>query len=382
MADNDVSRDDRQLPASARRLQKAAEDGQVPRSRDAGHALLLSAALAALTWLGGGVAQGALDIVRAGMRFTPAQVFEPARLVERLHTLGASALGTTLPTVGLLVAAAVVASMIPGGPVFSGKPVAVDFGRLDPLRGFGRLLSKDAAVDAVKLLAVASALVLTAWQFTGGSLVRFGGLSSQPLEAGLARVFDTLGTGMSWLVGVLVCLAAIDAPLQWYRHRVSLRMTHQEVREEAKEAEGDPHQRGRIRARQREVGRARMLAAVPSADVVVTNPTHYAVAIRYDESRMGAPRVVAKGVDLLATRIRELAAECGVPMLESPPLARALYAHVEVDREIPATLYAAVAQVLAYVYQLRHFVPGRDRVPVPPSGVDLPPGLDPQERAE
>jgi flagellar biosynthetic protein FlhB len=158
-------------------------------------------------------------------------------------------------------------------------------------------------------------------------------------------------------------------------------MTHEEVREEFKQSEGDPQIKGRIRAKQREVAMARMMAAVPSADVIVTNPTHYAVAIRYDESGDRAPRVVAKGADHLAARIRELAERARVPMVEAPPLARALYARVEVDREIPEALYTAVAQILAYVFRLREWVPGRGPMPTLPQAVAVPPGLDPREAA-
>ena len=154
-------------------------------------------------------------------------------------------------------------------------------------------------------------------------------------------------------------------------------MTHQEAREEVRESEGDPMVKGKIRARQREVAMARMMQAVPQADVVVTNPTHFAVAIRYDESKMGAPRVIAKGADHLAARIREIAKASAVPLVEAPPLARALYARVDIDREIPETLYNAVAQVLAYVYQLRRWVPGRGPMPAAPDDLPIPAGLDP-----
>lgn len=191
-----------------------------------------------------------------------------------------------------------------------------------------------------------------------------------------------MAAGLVALVGVLAAVALVDVPFQWFRHRADLKMTHQEARQEAKESEGDPMLRGRMRARQREIAGRRMLVAVPTADVVITNPTHYAVAIRYDESAMGAPRVVAKGADLLAARIREIATQAGVPVLGAPPLARALYAHVEVDREIPAALYNAVAQVLAWVYQLRHATDPRARAPVAPAAIEVPPGMDPAPGGE
>ena len=183
---------------------------------------------------------------------------------------------------------------------------------------------------------------------------------------------------LSALMGVLLLIALIDVPWQIFRHRSQLKMSFQDVRDEVKESEGDPMLRARIKQRQREMGRARMLSAVPAADAVITNPTHYAVAIRYDEAKMGAPRVVAKGADHMAATIRSIAERHGVTIVELPPLARALYTHVKLDHEIPGPLYSAVAQVLAYVYQLRHFVPGRTgRPPQAPSQIEIPAELDP-----
>jgi flagellar biosynthetic protein FlhB len=178
--------------------------------------------------------------------------------------------------------------------------------------------------------------------------------------------------------GVVIAVALVDGPLQIWRHHKKLRMTAQEAKDEFRQSEGDPQIKARIRQRQREMSRGRMLAAVPSASVIVTNPSHFAVALKYDESGMGAPRVIAKGADLLAARIREIAAESGVPMLEAPPLARALFKHVELDQEIPAVLYSAVAQVLAWVYQLQQHLDGGGAFPREP-GIAVPKGMDPQE---
>lgn len=379
MADNDVSREDRQLPASERRLQNAAQEGRVPRSRDVVHALMVGSALGGIAAFGPSVATRLMEVVRAGLRFDAAGVLEPARMSARLGDLGIAALAGALPLMGIAAAAGIAGSLLPGGAVFTTKPLMPDFSRLNPVNGLGRLFSRDAVIDLGKLLLIVIALGVAAWQYVGGSLQAFAGLAPLPLVQGIGAGLGRVQGGLGVLVGVLAAAALIDGPLQWFRHRSNLKMTLQEVKDEHKETEGDPHVKGRIRARQREIGRARMLAAVPSADVVVMNPTHYAVALRYDESRMGAPRVVAKGADLMALRIRDLARECGVPLLEAPPLARALYANVEVDREVPAALYNAVAQVLAWVYQLQHHVPGRGRMPEPPAEFDLPRGLDPHE---
>jgi flagellar biosynthesis protein FlhB len=181
---------------------------------------------------------------------------------------------------------------------------------------------------------------------------------------------------------VLVLAAAVDLPLQWFRLRNSLRMSHRDVSDEQKETEGDPRIKGRIRSLQMQMRRKQMMSAVPRADVIITNPSHYAVAIRYNEHESGAPLVIAKGVDHLATRIREIAQGCDIPFVEAPPLARALYRHVEVDQHIPAALYHAVAQVLAYVYQLRQWRGGQGRAPTMPAQIAVPAGLDPHEASQ
>ncbi|MFT3802880.1 MAG: flagellar type III secretion system protein FlhB [Burkholderiaceae bacterium] len=382
MAENEQSSEDRDLPATARRLQKAAQEGQVPRSRDVGHALVMGAAVAAFGLMGPALANSVVQIVRTSMHFTPRQVHEPALMGVRLYEHALQGMAAAVPLMGLLVLVAAAACLIPGGLVLSGKPVKFQFSRLSPVSGIKRVFSRESLVNLLKLSAISGAIGWSAWQYTGGSLARFAGLADMPLLPALSSGFDTLSTGLAIMAGVLLAVAIADVPWQWFNHRRRLKMTRKEVRDEHKETEGDPHIKARVRMRQREIGRARMLAAVPSADAIITNPTHYAVAIRYDEENFGAPRVVAKGVDHLAVRIRELGKESGVTIVELPPLARALYAHVEVDHEVPAVLFSAVAQVLAYVFHLRHFVPGRGRMPQAPTQVDLPAGLDPQEAGQ
>jgi flagellar biosynthetic protein FlhB len=382
MADNETSREDRQLAPSAKKLHKARTEGQVPRSRDLSHALVLGAALGGLIAFGPALGARALELVGKSLRFTRVQAIDTSQLSQWLGMAGTSALWILVPCCLVLALAGAASTMIPGGPVLTTKPLDFNFGRLDPIKGLGRIFSKDSLVDLARLGALAAALTGLAIWFAASHLDRYVALGMMPLPAALSFAHEEIAAGIGLLVGLLATAASIDVPLQWWRHRRNLRMTHQEAREEFKEAEGDPHVRGRIRGRQREISRGRMLAAVPAADVVLTNPTHYAVAIRYDESGMGAPRVVAKGADHLAAKIREIAMDAGVPLFEAPPLARALYAHVEVDREIPAALYTAVAQVLAYVYQLRNYVPGRGTRPRAPQELQVPPELDPKEAAE
>jgi flagellar biosynthetic protein FlhB len=262
--------------------------------------------------------------------------------------------------------------------VFTLKPAMPDLTRLDPMKGLGRMFSKDSAVDIGKLAAIAMAVGGVGFWLAASGLAQFAALAGMSLPAALATAGADLRYGLIAVAGVVIAVALADGPLQIFRHHQKMMMTPQEAKQEYKEAEGDPHVKGRIRERQRAMSRGRMLQAVATADVVVTNPTHFAVALKYEDGAMSAPRVVAKGADLLAAKIRELAQEAGVPLLESPPLARALYKHVEVDGEIPAALYSAVAQVLAWVYQLNQHVAGHGKRPNEP-GIVVPDGLDPLE---
>ncbi len=377
MADSDQDKEDRQLPASERRLARAREEGQTARSRDAGHALVLGTGLAAAMVLGPGLGSSTRDLLRGALRFGRDQTRIAETMPLWFGTIAIDALIMLLPLLIVLALAAAIGGMLPGGPVWSTKPMSIQFNRLDPRNGLSRIFSRDGLVDIVKLLAIAAALIaLSAW-FTTGRIERFAALMVVPLPSALADTGGMFLHGAALLIGVLWLVAVVDVPLQWFRFRTNMMMTVQEARQELKESEGDPMVKGRIRSRQREMARARMLAAVPKADVVITNPSHFAVAIRYDEALLGAPRVIAKGADFMAAQIRETAKAAGVPLVSAPPLARALYAHVELDAEIPAALYAAVAQVLAYVFQLRRHVPGRGPMPTEPDDLEVPPDLDP-----
>ena len=376
MADQD--KDSKNLPASQKRLQKAAEEGQIPRSRDLTHAAAIAAIILGFGTLGSSISGGMLELMADGMRWTPDLLRDPARMTQRLGTVAGGGLAAVWPMMALLATILTAAAMLPGGALLTAKPLEPKLSKIDPISGFGRLFSKDSLVNMLKLLSVSSLLALVSWLLLRNGFSFYAGLADLPLGSAVARGLDRLLTSLSALMGVLLLIALIDVPWQIYRHRSRLRMSHQDLRDEVKESEGDPMVRARIKQRQREMGRARMLAAVPAADAVITNPTHYAVAIRYDEAKMGAPRVVAKGADHMAATIRSIARHHGVTIVELPPLARALYTHVRLDHEIPATLYTAVAQVLAYVYQLRHFVPGRSaRRPQAPTGIQIPPELDP-----
>jgi flagellar biosynthetic protein FlhB len=378
MAESSEDRDQRQLPASERKLQKARDDGQVPRSREVAHAAALLAALATAAAYGPTLAERIMAMVRGTLRFDRALSREPQRALELASAAAGEALWAVLPLLAAPLAAAAFATLAIGGLVWSTKPITPDLTRLDPMKGLERIFSRKALVDLLKLAAIALAVGSVGGVFVSDGLSRFAALAGLPLPAALSAAAGDLRMGLALIAAVVVVAALADGPLQIWRHHDQLKMSLKEVRDEYKQTEGDPHVRAARRERQRAMSRGRMLAAVPTADVVVTNPTHFAVALEYVDGEMGAPRVVAKGADLLAARIREIATDAGVPILEAPPLARALYTHVEVDREIPAPLYAAVAQVLAWVYQLQQHAAGRGARPTEP-GVVVPPGLDPLE---
>lgn len=376
MADQD--KDSKNLPASQRRLEKARQEGQVPRSRDLTHAAAIAAILLGFHTLGPSLGAGMIQVMRDGMTWSRPQVSDPSWMLRRFGDLGAEGFQTVWPMMALVSTVLVVSAMLPGGILLTGKPLSPKFSRLDPMSGFGRIFSKDSLVNLLKLMSVSALLAIVSWLLLRNGFAKFAHLGELAFVAAVTSGLGHLLNFLAALMGVLIFIALIDVPWQIYSNASKLRMSHQDMRDENKESEGDPMVRARIRQRQREMGRARMLSAVPAADAVITNPTHYAVAIRYDEASMGAPRVVAKGADHMAATIRAIASNHGVTLVELPPLARALYAHVKVDQEVPAALYTAVAQVLAYVYQLRQFVPGRSaRKPQAPVQIQVPPELDP-----
>jgi flagellar biosynthetic protein FlhB len=380
MSETSDDRDERRLPPSARKLAQAREDGQIPRSREVSHAAALLATIACVAFWGPAFAERTLSMLRGVLRFDRAATREPARAMELAGSAALEGFWAVLPMLVAPVAAAALATLAVGGLVLTSKPLVPDLSRVDPFSGLSRLFSKDSLIDLGKLALIAAAVGAVGVWFASGGLQRFAAYAGMPLPAALAMAGNDLKNGLMWVSGVVVAAALLDGPLQIWRHRQQLMMTPAEAKQEYRESEGDPQVKAKIKERQRAMSRGRMLAAVPAADVVVTNPTHFAVALKYQDGAMAAPKVVAKGADLLAARIRELAAEAGVPLLEAPPLARALYRHVEVDREIPAALYSAVAQVLAWVYQVQQHAAGRAARPLEP-GIVVPPGLDPQEAA-
>jgi flagellar biosynthetic protein FlhB len=379
MADSDSSSQERTLEPSARRLEEARREGQVPRSRYLSHLLLLGGAALALFLLADPLLADLRRLIARGMSFDALALHEPARMTARLGELASAGLLAIAPVLALLLVAACAAPLAVGGWLFVPHLVTPRLERLSPLKGFGRMFSLLALAELGKVVLVAVLLAAVGFGYVMSNVEQFAALAHAGLPSAFAHFGRLAGFAFLLLVATLGAAAAIDVPLQIFNHRKQLRMTPEQARREQKETEGDPHLKARIRSAQRDMARKRMMAAVPKADVVVTNPTHFAVALKYLEDRHGAPMVVAKGADAVAEKIKELARANGVPQLEAPPLARALYRHVEIGDEIPAALYTAVAQVLAYVFQLRRFAQGAGPRPQEPHDIEVPAGFDPLE---
>jgi flagellar biosynthetic protein FlhB len=274
---------------------------------------------------------------------------------------------------------ALITPLLIGGWSFTAGNLAPKFGKLNPISGLAKIISIDSLVELIKAIAKVIFICLAAWYLIKSHLLEVMSLMSMPIELGGEFQIELILLSLTLLVATLAVITLIDVPYQLWSYNKKLKMTKQEVKDEAKESEGNPEIKAKIRQQQREMARRRMMAKVPSADVVITNPTHYSVALQYPENSNRAPIVVAKGVDEVAMIIREIAKENGVTLVEAPPLARALYAITDLDQEIPPTLYNSVAQILAYVFQLRMFKDSGQIEPTFPELLDLPAGLDPYE---
>ncbi len=361
---------------TGRRISQAREEGQVPHSRELGSFLVLMVAAAAFWLLGGWLAERAMMIMRKGLTMDPVFLKEPELALVRLTDLGFDALFSFSPLVLAMIVASFIPPFVLNAWVFAPKALMPNLGRMDPLAGIGRMFSWNSLMEllkaVLKALLIGGVAVFLVWR----EWEDIFGLLGQPLESGLATAGHLLTFTFLMIVSAMIVIVAADVPFQIWQYYDKLKMTKEQVRQEMKEMDGDPMVKGRIRSLQREAARRRMMAAVPQADVIVTNPTHYAVALSYKEG-MGAPKVLAKGMGVIAQKIKSLGAEHGVPLLEAPPLARALYKHTEVDDQIPGSLYAAVAEVLAYVYQLNQWRTTGGNYPTPPKDLDVPPELVP-----
>ncbi|AKJ69704.1 flagellar biosynthesis protein FlhB [Pandoraea thiooxydans] len=366
---------ERTEPASPRRLEQAREEGQVARSRELATFMLLAAGVGGLWAMAGSLSQHFAGLLRHSLSFDQASALNTHVMMARAGASGLETVRVMLPLLGLMALAALVAPMMLGGWLFSTKPLMPQFSRLNPLKGLGRMFSMQSLAELVKAIAKTILVGCVALWVLLRDRNQVFGLMGQAPDVALRHAVHLVGESCAFIVGSLLLIAALDVPFQLWQHYRRLRMTREELRNEYKETEGDPHVKAHIRQMQRQAARRRMMAAVPKADVIVTNPTHFAVALQYVDDTMRAPRVIAKGADLVAQRIRELGLEHGVPVLEAPPLARALYRHTDLNQEIPATLYNAVAEVLAWVYRLRRWRAEGGERPVEPDELAVPPEM-------
>lgn len=371
MAESESGQDKTEEP-TAKRVRESRERGEVARSRELGTVICMLLGTSGLLLLGGQLARMMMQLMRDNFTLTRGMVVDQSYMGIQLLTAGKTALLAILPFLVVLTVAALVGPIVMGGFLFSTKALEPKFSRLNPLSGIKRMFSANSLVELLKALfkfAIVLVVVLFVLQKERGDLVS---IAHESLDQAIIHSVEVVGWSTLWMSCGLIIIAALDVPFQLYQSHKKLLMTKQEVRDEAKDAEGRPEVKQRIRQLQREASQRRMMAAIPNADVIITNPTHYAVAIQYDPAKGGAPMLVAKGSDFLALKLREIAVEHGVQLLESPELARAIYYSTELDQEIPAGLYLAVAQVLAYVYQIRQYRAGQAKRPKTPGDLPIP----------
>ena len=353
-----------------RRKQQSKDKGQVARSRELNTMLMMLSAGGGLLFLGPSLIDTLTDIFRTYLSVSRENIFDPYAMMRLFSSAIMDALWGILPFFFLVMVAAVAGPIAMGGLTFSSKALSFKWDKLDPIKGIKRIFAWRGLIELLKALAKFLIIGFIAVSFLYNQLDDYLGLGNEPLQQAISHAVNLLLWAFIIIASALILIAAVDVPFQLWDHNKQLKMTFQELKDESKETEGNPDVRGRIRRTQREMAQQRMMSAVPDADVVVTNPQHYAVALKYTQDKMAAPIVVAKGVDLIAKNIRKVALENNVPILEAPPLARALHHTTEINHEIPAGLYLAVAQVLAYVFGLKAR-PGSSTKPHPEMN-DLP----------
>jgi len=357
---------------TSKRLEDARKKGQIARSREFNTFVMLMTSAVLLLSLGRQMANGLLELMRSQFQISRAVIFDPTSPI--IHLKHAMIEGVTLiaPFVAVMVVAAIIAPLALGGWVFSWSAIEPKFSKLNPIAGIARMFAVHGLIELVKallkVLLVSGIAVLLGKHYLN-DLLRLG---DEPIGQAIGHALDIIGMSFLILCASLILVVAFDVPYQLWDYTKKLKMTLQEIKDEAKESEGSPEVKARQRRAQMSMAQNRMMAEVPNADVIITNPSHYAVALKYDMKSGGAPQLVAKGLDLIAAQIRSLAAGAKVPMVASPPLARALYYSTEINKEIPKGLYLAVAQVLAYVYQLKTARENYWDEPLPPGNIKVP----------
>jgi flagellar biosynthetic protein FlhB len=351
VADNDAQ--ERTEQATPKRLEEARKKGQIPRSRDLSTAAVTLVGGAALYLLGGQITGQMAEMMRRSLALSRDEATDASHMLPALGQVAAEGLWLSAPVLGAITLAAIIAPLALGGWSFSGQAMMPQFSRMNPIEGVKRMFALRSLIELTKAMAKFGVVAIIAAIVLWNDATTLMALGREPLQQAIGHAVQISGKALLLISAGLLIIAGIDVPYQLWQYAKQMRMSREEIREEYKESEGSPEVKGRIRQLQQQLARQRMMQEVPKADVVVTNPTHFAVALKYDEKRMRAPIVVAKGADEIAAKIREVAGEHKVPIFEAPPLARVLWRNVDIGDEIPATLYIAVAQILTYVFQLK-----------------------------
>lgn len=354
MAEDDSSQDKSEEP-TARKLEKAREEGQVPRSKELNTTFLLMMGAGGLIIFGSNIALALINVMSSSFSFTRAEILDTSQMGMYLIDAAVEVAQGVLPFLIILFFAAIAGSVALGGWLFSTKALAPKFSRMNPIKGLGRMFSLKSLVELVKAIAKVSLVIIAAVLIIHSQTPTLLGLADQNVIPAMETAANFLGWSFLFLSCTMIAIALIDVPFQIFDHTKNLKMTKQEVKDEFKDTEGKPEVKRKIRQLQMEMAQRRMMQDVPQADVVITNPTHYSVALRYKPEEDAAPILLAKGNDQIALKIREIAKEHDIEIVEAPPLARSVYHHSEIGQEIPSGLYMAVAQVLAYVFQIKQF---------------------------
>ncbi|MDH5471836.1 MAG: flagellar biosynthesis protein FlhB [Gammaproteobacteria bacterium] len=366
MAEEQDSSQERSEEPTSKRLDDARKKGQIARSREFNTMVIMALAALAMIMMGQTMMHDLSELMKTGLQLSRDDVFDVSAVVRFFYDAVFEGVWLLVPFFGLMLLAALLAPLSIGGWAFSFEALQPKLSKLNPIKGLKRIFSAKGLIEMIKAFAkfvlVAAVAITVIWV----QMDEFLQLGYESVDSALAHAGELFAMAFLLVTSALIVIAAIDVPFQIWEHTKQMRMTKQEVKDEMKDSEGKPEVRSKIRQLQHQMAQARMMEAVPQADVVVTNPTHFAVALKYDQKRMRAPQVVARGADLVAANIRRIAEENDVLLVETPPLARALYHSTEIGQEIPEGLYVAVAQVLAYVYQLRTVQKNGGRKPSQP----------------
>ena len=374
MAESESGADKTEDPTEKRK-KDSREKGEIARSKELNTLAIMLAGSAGLLIFGGALAQDMMELMRYNFSLSREVLLNPDSMGLFLLHSGKIALLALQPVLVTLLIAALVGPISLGGWLFAAGSLAPKFSRMNPAAGIKRMFSAKALVELLKALAKFFIILIVALLVLKSDIDDLLRIAHEPLELAVIHSLQVVAWSALWMACGLILIAAVDVPVQLWESHQKLLMTKQEVRDEHKDQEGRPEVKQRIRQLQRDMSQRRMMAAIPDADVIITNPTHYAVALKYDPEKGAAPMLLAKGSDFLALKIREIGEKHNILLLESPALARSIYHSTELEQEIPAGLYLAVAQVLAYVYQIRQHQAGKGKRPDPLKDVPIPPDL-------